>query len=76
MKKWAVPRNPFEAIWDNEFLYVCFNDDCPYYVRGWDHIYKSTSRIASYRFMYNPEKDSCALLPVTSPKALKESIIP
>jgi len=75
MKKWAVPENPFEATWDNEFLYVCFNDDCPYYVRGWDHIYKSTSRIASYRFMYNPEKDSCAPLPVPSPKALKESII-
>lgn len=75
MKKWAVPENPFEATWANEFLYICFNDNCPYYVRGWDHIFKSTSRIASYRFMYNQEKDTCAPIPVPSPKALRESII-
>jgi len=75
LKKWAVPENPFESTWDNDFLYVCFNDACPYYVRGWDHIYNSTKRLASYRFMYNPEKDVCSPLPVPSPKALRESII-
>jgi len=75
MQKWAVPENPFVATWDNEFLYVCFNDVCQYYVRGWDHVYKSTSRVASYRFMYNPEKDSCSPIPVPSPTALRESII-
>jgi hypothetical protein len=75
MKKWAVPENPFEATWDNEFLYICFNDNCPYYVRGWDHLYKTTSRIASYSFMYNPDKDICSPIPVPSPKALRESII-
>jgi SAM-dependent methyltransferase len=75
MKKWEVPENPFEATWENEFLYICFNDNCPYYVRGWDHIYKTTSRIASYRFMYNPEKNICSPIPVPSPKALREGII-
>jgi SAM-dependent methyltransferase len=75
MKKWAVPENPFEATWANDFLYICFNDNCPYYVRGWDHIYKTTARIASYRFMYNPDKNICSLIPVPSAKALRESII-
>ena len=75
MNKWAVPENPFEATWDNEYLYICFNDNCPYYVRGWDHVYKTTSRIASYRFMYNQEKDICSPIPVPSSKALRESII-
>jgi hypothetical protein len=75
MKKWAVPENPFEVTWDNEFMYICFNDHCSYYVRGWDHIYQSTKRMASYRFMYNPDKDVCAPIPVPSPKALRESII-
>ena len=75
MKKWAVPENPFEATWDNEFLYICFNDNCPYYVRGWDHVYRTTSRIASYRFMYNQDKDICSPIPVPSSKALRESII-
>ena len=75
MKKWAVPENPFEATWPNEFLYICFNDNCPYYVRGWDHIYKTTARIASYRFMYNADKNICSMMPVPSAKALRESII-
>jgi len=75
MKKWAVPENPFEATWENDFLFICFNDDCPYYLRGWDHVYRTTSRIASYRFMYNQEKDICSPIPVPSPNALRESII-
>jgi len=75
MKKWAVPENPFVATWANEFLYICFNDDCPYYVRGWEHIYKSTAHTASYRFMYNPENGSCSPIPVSSPAALREGII-
>lgn len=75
MKKWAVPENPFEATWPNEFLYICFNDACPYYVQGWEYMYKSTGRKASYRCMYNPEKDTCSPIPVPSPEALRESII-
>ena len=75
MNKWAVPENPFEATWENEFLYICFNDNCPYYVRGWDHVYKTTYRISSYRFMYNQDKDICSPIPVPSSKALRESII-
>jgi SAM-dependent methyltransferase len=75
MERWAVPDNPFEVTWNNEFLYICFNDQCSYYVRGWDHIYRTTQRLASYRFMYNPDKDVCLPIPVPSPKALRESII-
>jgi SAM-dependent methyltransferase len=75
MKRWAVPDNPFEVTWNNEFMYICFNDQCPYYVRGWDHVYRTTQRLASYRFMYNPDKDVCHPIPVPSPKALREGII-
>jgi len=75
MLKWAVPDNPFEATWDNDFMYICFNDACPYYVRGWDFMYREGNRGASYRLMYNPEKDSCMPIPVPTPRALRESII-
>jgi SAM-dependent methyltransferase len=75
LRKWAVPDNPFGQTWDNEFMYICFNDDCPYYVRGWDHMYKEGNRGVSYRLMYNPEKDCCMPIPVPSPKALRESIV-
>ena len=75
MLKWAVPDNPFEVTWDNEFMYICFNDACPYYVRGWDFMYRDGNRGCSYRLMYNPEKDCCMPVPVPTPKALRESII-
>ena len=75
MQKWAVPNNPFAYTWDNEFMYICFNDSCPYYVRGWDFMYKEGNRGVSYRLMYNPEKDCCAPIPVPTPGALREGII-
>ena len=74
MLKWAVPENPFVCTWDNDFMHICFNDDCSYYVRGWDVMAKE-GNTGSYRLMYNPEKDTCQPIPVSSPKALRESII-
>ena len=75
LRKWAVPDNPFACAWDNDFMYICFNDACPYYVRGWDVMHKGGTGGVSYRLMYNPEKDRCQPVPVPTPKALKESII-
>jgi len=75
LNKWEVPDNPFEVTWDNDFMYICFNDRCPYYVRGWDHMSREGNRGVSYRLMYHPEKDVCMPIPVPSPKALRESII-
>lgn len=75
LKKWEVPDNPFCQTWENPFMYICFNDECSYYVRGWDLMYKSTHKTMSYRFMYNPDKDTCMPIPVPSPRALKEGIV-
>jgi SAM-dependent methyltransferase len=75
MKKWAVPDNPFSQTWDNEFMYICFNDVCPYYVRGWDHMAREMQKSVSYRLMYNPDRDYCLPIPVPSPFALKEGIV-
>jgi len=75
MRKWAVPDNPFGQTWDNEFMYICFNDGCPYFVRGWDYMYREGNRGVSYRLMFNPEKNCCMPVPVPSPRALREGII-
>ncbi len=75
MRRWAVPDNPFTQTWDNEFMYICFNDECPYYVRGWDHMNASGNRGVSYRLMYNPVKDICRPVPVPSHLALREGIV-
>ena len=73
LKKWAVPDNPFCNTWDNEYMYICFNDSCPYFVRGWEFL-KKQGNSGSYRLMYNPEKDTCQPVPVPTSKALRESI--
>lgn len=75
MKKWQVPDNPFGQTWDNEYMFICFNDECPYYVRGWDHLSEQGNWGVSYRLMYNPERDCCMPIPVPSPKSLREGII-
>jgi hypothetical protein len=56
-------------------MYICFNDACPYYVRGWDKMCSQGNRGNSYRLMYNPEKDTTLPIPVPSPKALREGIV-
>jgi SAM-dependent methyltransferase len=75
LKKWAVPDSPFGQTWNNEFMYICFSDECPYYLQGWSFMYKSGNRGVSYRFMFNPEKESCMTIPVPSRYALKAGII-
>jgi len=75
LKKWLVPDNPFCQTWDNEYMNICFNDQCPYYVRGWDHLCAEGNMGMSYRLMYHPEKDRCMPIPVPSPKALKGGIV-
>ncbi|MFC1534996.1 class I SAM-dependent methyltransferase [Thermodesulfobacteriota bacterium] len=75
LKKWKVPDNPFCYTWDCEYMYICFNDECPYFVRGWDLMSSQGNRGTSYRLMYNPEKDRCMPVPVPSPKALREGIL-
>ena len=75
LKKWAVPSNPFAYTWDNDYMYICFNDECPYYIRGWGHMSREGNSGVSYRLMYNPEKDSCSPVPVHSHQSLREGIM-
>lgn len=74
LAKWAVPQTPFTE-YDVEYLYVCFNDRCPFLVRGWESMTGQGNLGFSHRFMYMRERDACGSLPVPSLKALRESIV-
>jgi SAM-dependent methyltransferase len=34
LSKWEVPDDPI-IDWPNDHMYICFNDGCPFVVRGW-----------------------------------------
>ncbi|RLC29906.1 MAG: hypothetical protein DRH37_06515, partial [Deltaproteobacteria bacterium] len=72
MKKWRVPEN---STWAVPFLYVCFNDECPYFVRGWAHMKETQNAYASYRHSLNPKNGSTGPLPCWSKSAHKNHII-
>jgi len=74
LSKWQVPLTPFSE-WDQEYLYVCFHDDCPYLLGGWDTMARQGNIGSSYRLAYARERDSFCALPVPHLNALKESIV-
>ncbi len=73
LAKWAVPHTLF-TNWTNDFMYVCFNDECAYLVRG----FEAAARMGnggSYRLMYDPILDCCEPVPVQNKQALRKSIV-
>lgn len=72
LDKWSCPP---ESSWGIEFQYVCFNDDCPYYLRGWEWMKSKFNQNISYRYRLNPANGESGPLPVWSKDALKDFII-
>ncbi|KPJ87765.1 MAG: methyltransferase [Gemmatimonas sp. SG8_17] len=73
LSKWEVPQTPFTE-WPSEHQYICFNDDCSYFVAGWETM-KAQGGLGSYRFMYEPTLGNCYPVPVLSRDNLREGII-
>jgi len=72
MKKWKTPQ---ASTWSSPFHWVCFNDECPYFIRGWDWMMESQKIKASYRHSVNPETGASGPLPVWSYEAHKNQVI-
>lgn len=72
LKKWLVPDG---TSWNDEFFFVCFNDDCSYYKDGWAWMMEQYSQNASYRYMLNPSTGGSSMLPVWSDTAIRNMIV-
>jgi SAM-dependent methyltransferase len=74
MKKWAVPQTPFTE-WDSEYMYVCFNERCPYLLGGWDEMSKQGNLGFTHPVVYEPRRG--AFLPIAVPglNIMKSGII-
>ena len=70
--RWA---NPSLTNWSGEFQFVCFNDACPYYVRGWAWMLQQYNVKASYRHRLDPTNGETGPLPVWSEDALRHNIL-
>jgi hypothetical protein len=73
LKKWKVPQTIFTE-WPNEYFYVCLNDECSYFVRGWEAM-ASQGLHGSHRIMYDPLTDTCQPVPVMNKNMLRDQII-
>ncbi len=72
MTKWACPP---ESTWGEGVHYICFNDECSYYVRGWAWMMEKYAVHASYRYHFNPITGERGPIPVWDGNALKNAII-
>ena len=77
MNKWSTPTFNFAdgLGWCTPFLYVCFNDECKFYMNSWKHMYESYGQEMGYRFMLHPDSGESSSLPVGSRHAMKGDII-
>lgn len=71
MLRWT---NPQQSTWPGEYQYVCFNDSCPYFVRGWEWMKSHYNVEASYRYRIDPVTGEAGPLPVWSYDALRNGI--
>ena len=77
LRKYEVPHSAFEIdYWyEADHLYICFNDECPYFVRGWEWMWSKMRRNVSYRHMYNPTTHKSGPIPVPTNYALRDGIV-
>ncbi len=66
---------PEQGGWDTPFQLACFNDECPYYVRGWAWMEEHYGVRSSYRHRLDPATGTTSPLPVWSPTAIRDRIL-
>jgi SAM-dependent methyltransferase len=74
LSKWEVPDDPC-IDWPNDYLYLCFNDFCPFVVRGWRHMWNQGILGTSYRYLFNPLKGTSTTVPIRGLTDLRPGIV-
>ncbi len=75
MALWQPPETPWEIDYNAPLLYVCFHDECDYFVRGARWCRRNGMRCATYRHSRNPANGAEGPLPVPTKWALRAGIV-
>ncbi len=62
--------------WESPYLWVCFNNNCTPFKKGWNHMMDSYGQLVSYRFMIHPQSGASGFIPAFSQQYLKENSKP
>ncbi len=61
--------------WGSEYLFICLNDRCPLFVKGWDYIANQYGHVGSYRYMEIPNSKESYSMMVVGKEAFTGSIV-
>jgi len=61
--------------WGSEYLFICLNDNCPLFVKGWDYIANQYGHVGSYRYMEIPNSKESYNMMVVGKEAFTGSIV-
>lgn len=61
--------------WGSEVLFICLNDSCPVFLKGWDQIEAQYGHHSSYRYMELPDSKERNYMMVGNADAFKACVI-
>jgi len=61
--------------WGSEYLFICLDDSCPLFVKGWEYIANQYGHVGSYRYMKIPNSKENYSMMVVSREAFTGSIV-
>ena len=61
--------------WGAEVMFICLNNECPIFLKGWDHIENQYGHNGSYRYFILPNEAKGDVVMVGSDQAFTGSII-
>ncbi len=59
--------------WESPYLWVCFNNNCTLFKKGWEHMMESVGQLVSYRFMIHPQNGEKGVIPAFSNEYLQKN---
>ncbi len=69
-------RTPPESSWGERAWLVCFNDACPYFTDGWEHMREQYRVVCSYRYRFDPALGEAGPMVVYSAEMGLDHIVP